>query len=93
MVTVHSAEVTIDKVGPVNIGDDVAITCTAKDVGYFTVMKWTKKVGDQEMEIGVNDFINHPFKDTNRYTANRNYDANIRTITGTLKITGRLKFY
>ncbi len=84
--------VLISKEEPVNIGDSVTVTCNAKDTnseGPVTLMKWVKKVGEEETEIGTNDFINTPFKGTQRYFAKLDYNEETQTVENKLEIKGK----
>ncbi len=77
-----------------SVGDVVTLTCQTKQdsTNPVTLTQWIKKIGNREIEIGTNNFINYPFNWFDRYVVDFNYNAATEVINMKLTITGELLY-
>ncbi len=74
-------------------GEDVQITCTMHDMGYFDVIRVVKEVGEgvqQDMKLADNSDLKPVFEQTKRY--NVTYKKTGKTATLTINFKGEQDF-
>ena len=71
-------------------GDDVTITCSTEDVGFFDVVRISKQSYLGVTTIADNDNMKRPFADSKRY--NVSYKHDMDSDTGTMSLTYRGMF-